>query len=358
MYPRRESLPAVTAAGVVATLFAAAAIFFGLLVQIALFAMPNMTEGTGAAQMPATTRAIGGAFWFFVMIVGVGELIVAINVFRRRNWARIVMLIWGGVMAFFSALSCVAVIFVFSVMPPQTLPNVKDPAQFLAFMKFFMVLFYGIPFAVAVWWLILFTRPGVAAAFRGESTGQQAYVPIDASGFPAPALAANPSFPKKPSCPVPLIVVAGLLLCSAISTPLILLLPTAPSVPMFFFGFMTSPATGKLIVVALSIAYGVLAVSLLRLNRLAIDAILLLQVIFFVNGIATVVSPSFIRAMREAMHTVDVANGAQGVGFLVSSDGFIRGMMIFGLIFSLAMIGVLVGFRGRFLEAAAKAEAA
>ena len=99
MYPRRESLPAVTAAGVVAIVFAAFAIVCGLLMQVFLFALPNLTEKNGAPPMPPLTRAIGAAFWFFVLIVGVGELIVAIHVFRRRNWARIAMLVWAGVMA-------------------------------------------------------------------------------------------------------------------------------------------------------------------------------------------------------------------------------------------------------------------
>src|SRR5262245_20340953 len=140
MYAQRESVPALTAAGVVAILFASLAILFGVLMQVFLFALPNLTEGSGPTQMPPGTRAIGGAFWFFVLILGVGELIIAINLLRRRNWARIAMLIWAGVMAFFSALSCIAVLFVFSVMP-KALPDVKDPNQFLLFMKFFMVIF-------------------------------------------------------------------------------------------------------------------------------------------------------------------------------------------------------------------------
>jgi hypothetical protein len=235
---------------------------------------------------------------------------------------------------------------------PQSFPNVKDPAPFLLFMKFFMLVIYGIPFAVGIWWLILFTRSRVVSAFQTPSPFGRAPLPIDASGFPAPQIYSLPATPKKPSCPVPLLIVAGLLLFSAVSTPLMFLLPTTPSVPMFFFGFTTSATLGRIVVASLAIANGLLAIGVIRLKPLALDAILVLQAIFLVNGIASLGSPNFVHIMHDAMRQVAAANPNLPADFTFFSDTFFRGMLIFGLIFSLAIVGVLVGFRARFLQAA------
>ncbi|GAC1632635.1 MAG: hypothetical protein NVS9B14_06130 [Candidatus Acidiferrum sp.] len=354
MLPQRESLPSVTAAGVVAILFAALTIVFSLLMQIVLVALPNLANRPDQTPMPPGTRAIGGVFWFFVLLVGIGELFVAVNILRRKNWARISILIWAGIMAFFSAVSCVAVFFVLNVMP-QHMPNVQDPAPFLAFMKFFLLVFYGIPFAIAVWWLILFTRPRVAAAFTMSQSQVANQVSLDASGFPTATPPAIPVTPKKPSCPVPLLIVAGLLIASAVSTPLVFLLPSTPAVPMYFFGFTTSAAAGRIVVGSLAIVYGLLAIGLIRLKPLALDAILALQAIFFLNGIASLASPNFLHIMHDAMAQIAAANPNIPPGFPFFSDGFFRGMLIFGLFFSFCTLGLLVAFRTRFRTAALEA---
>ncbi len=353
MLPQRQSLPAVTAAGVVAILFAALTILFSLLMQIALVALPNLGNRPNQAPMPPGTRMLGGIFWFFVLLIGVGELFIAVNALRRRNWARIAMLVWAGIMAFFSAIAGIGVLFVLSMMR-NSLPTARDAAPVLLYIKFFMLIFYGIPVAVGIWWLILFTRPRVVAAFKSLGGFAPEPMALDASGFPAPPPVALPAAPKKPSCPVPLLIVAGLLLASAVSTPIAFLLPSTPSVPMFFFGFTTTVTTGRLIVGALSVINGILAIGLIRLKPHALDALLALQSIFLINGVASLASPNFIHIMHDAMAQVAAANPNLPPGFPMFSDGFFRAILVFGLLFSLCIIGVLVGFRSRFVKAAAE----
>lgn len=354
MLPQRESLPAVTAAGVVAILFASVGILFGVLMQIFLIAQPNLESGSRRAALPPETRAAAAVVWLFILIVAIGELVVAINVLRRRNWARITILIWAGLMAFFCAISCVAVFFVMSVMP-QSMPDIKDRGPFLVFMKFFLFVFYAIPFAVGVWWLILFTRPRVVSAFKTPFAFDMPSMAMDASGFPAPQTAALPAKPQKPSCPLPLLIVAGLLLSSAVSTPLILLLPNLPTMPFFFFGLTFSPWTGKVILSVLALLYGVAAIGLIRLKPFALHFVLFFQAVFFLNGIATIASPNFLNSFHEVMQQMAAKSPALPAGFPMFSDSFLRVMLIFGLVFSLTILGVLIGYRSRFLKAAAEA---
>src|SRR5215475_12622940 len=143
MLPRRESLPAVTAAGIVAILFASLGVLFSVLFEISLFLLPNMGSRPGRAPMPPETRSLAAIVWFFFLAIAIGELVVAVNVLRRRNWARIAILIWGGLMAVFCAISCVAVFFVLSFMP-QSMTDVKEAGSFVIFMKLFLFLFYAI----------------------------------------------------------------------------------------------------------------------------------------------------------------------------------------------------------------------
>src|SRR5205807_2114091 len=202
MLPQRESLPAVTAAGVVAIIFASLGVLFCGLITLVLLMMPNLPNQPGRSPMPPETRAMVIGVYAVLFAICVGELIIAINVLRRKNWARIALLIWAGIMAFFSAVACIAVFFVMNFMPHAT-SNPQD-ANVLVAMKFFILVFYGIPFGVAVWWLILFNRPRVVAAFGAPSAmvpGAPVQWAVDASGFPvpvAPALAPIPVAPKKP----------------------------------------------------------------------------------------------------------------------------------------------------------------
>jgi len=203
MLPQREPLPAVTAAGIVAVIFAVFGILGCAVVMVSLVTLPLLPANPSAPAVPEATRAMVVVLYAFFLAIFVGELVVAINVLRRRNWARIAILIWAGIMVFLSAASCIVLLFIFSAMP-QTTQNVGNPAAFLLFMKFFMVVFYGVPCGVGIWWLVLFTRRRVVDAF--QSSGALAQIPpMDASGFPAPAVAIPPPAPKKPSvrCPSP-----------------------------------------------------------------------------------------------------------------------------------------------------------
>ena len=354
MLPQRESLPAVTAAGVIAIVFGVLGTLFGILVQVSLLIIPNIESARGSAAMPAASRAAASIIWLFLLAIAIAQIFVGAAVLRRRNWARITILIWAGIMAFFSAFSAVAVFFVFSLMP-QAMPNVPDASSVMSFMKVFMLLFYGIPFGVAVWWLILFTRPRVAAAFKTPSASWQTPLPLDASGFPHQPTPSLAPVKQKPSCPLPLAILAGFLLCSAVTLPLLLLLPTTSSTPFFLFGHIFRGSSVQLFFVALGLLYGVTAIGMLRLKAWGLDTILGVQIVFLLNGIASAASPNFLLAMHESMEKLRELNPALPPNFPFFSDSVMRAFLFLGLITSLGVIGLLVAYRSRFLKAAAEA---
>src|SRR5689334_5560617 len=108
MLPQRESLPAVTAAGVVAVIFSSFGILGCGLVMLSLLMIPHLPANPSAPAMPDGIRAMVAGIYGLFLAICIGELIVAINVFRRRNWARIVMLVWAGLMVAMSAFGMLA----------------------------------------------------------------------------------------------------------------------------------------------------------------------------------------------------------------------------------------------------------
>ncbi len=165
MLPQRESLPAVTAAGVVAVIFASFGILGCGLVMLSLLALPHLPAGPNAPALPEATRAMVAGVYGFFLAICIGELIVAINLLRRRNWARIILLVWAGLMVAMSAFGLLA-IWIVTGIATQSTPQMSNAGGFLLFLRFFLALFYGIPLGVGIWWLVLFTRPRVVAAFQ------------------------------------------------------------------------------------------------------------------------------------------------------------------------------------------------
>jgi hypothetical protein len=348
---KRESLPDVTAAGVVAIIFSAFGVLLGLLVEVSMVVAPRLRTSEGVPGIPPGTLAAVEVFWLFGIAIAIFGFIAGLGVLRRRNWARITMIVWGGIMAVLSAISIPVILLVFNSLP-SALPSGAEAGPFMGFLKVFMVFFYGIPLGIGIWWLVLFTRPRVAAAFAAPAP-LAAYPPtMDVSGFPLPQPEVRPSFSSKAACPLPLMFLAGFLIFSAACMVLAVLFPMTGSMPFFFFGHFFSGVTAKLFLGLLGVVFGIAGVGMLKLKPAALHIVLTLQCVFFINGIMSVLNPRFLAVMQEAMQHADAENPAFPGGNPFLTGSFFHMIMIFGLCFSAAIIALLLFYRSRFLEAA------
>jgi len=354
---QREPLPAVNIAGVVAIIFSAFGILGSLLVGLSLLLVPRLQSTPGMPPTPPEARAIGGVSMFFFLALSGFGIFVAVGIFRRRNWARIAILIWGGFMVFVGLLAIAASLLMFSVMQTQ-LPNANgvDGESVMRFVTVFVVVFYGVPAAVGIWWLVLFTRKRVADAFTNPPLTVALAPAMGASGFPqVPETAAAPVH-KKPACPLPLAILAGFFIFSSFTTILFVVIPTSYSFPLFLFGYISSGVLPKIFLGLLAVVLAICGVAILKLKPWALDALLAVQSIFFINGSIGLFSPAYKAAMRKAVENMAARYPAFPGGtnpFL--SDPYIWSMMLFGLAFAAVIIGLLVFFRPRFLEQAAAA---
>src|SRR5580692_10039137 len=175
---KRDSLPAVTAAAVVAIIFSLIGALGGLLGGISLLLLPQLPTTSDAPPMQQGLRAMSAAVLLFMLALAVFGIFVGIGILRRRNWARITILVWAGFMTLVSVGAIAFSLLIFSAVQTQ-LPNVNpaDADKVMQFMRIFLVIFYGIPAGVGIWWIVLFTRKRVATAFTGPAISLAEYAP-------------------------------------------------------------------------------------------------------------------------------------------------------------------------------------
>jgi hypothetical protein len=352
--PTKQSLPAVTIAGVVAIALSLFGILLSLIGAVSMLLLPQLSAGGGAPPLPATARVMSELVMIVMFAMAVFGIFVGVGVIRRRNWARISILVWGGIMA----LLCLAIVgfslVIFSSGMGINLPNTggADTGQVMLFTKIFMVIFYGIPAAIGIWWLVLFTRPRVAEAF---TTPALAVPARDASGFPKLPDAVLAGQPKRPACPIPLVILAGFLIVGSVFMALLLLVPVPADMPFFLFGHPFYGTAPKMFVILLGVTSGVAGIGMLKLKAWALYGEVVLQVVGLANCLATVLSPNYTRVMRAAMASMAGQNPAFAGANPMLSDTYINSSMIFAVVFIVAALAVLLWQRARFLEQAAAA---
>jgi hypothetical protein len=353
MQPNSKSHPAVTASGIVAILFGALGVLAAILVEASMLFVSRIASTNKDVPFPEAARAMASLTWLFLFLLAGFGIFVGAGILRRRNWARISILIWGGFMTFISAISMVATFLIMSYLPP-TLPNAAETASFMAVFKWVMALFYVIPVGVGIWWLILFTRKGVIEEFDPLSARLHPGKTLDASGFPQEP-PPPPSFvPGGPACPLPLLIIAGLDIFSGVSMLTLLVIPYSfvSAIPIFLFGHAFHGGLALIFLVLLGIVYAVCGVGIIKLKPWALDPLIWCKALFFLSGVVTFLNPQFMPAMREAITKMMPTNPEIPVNLFPFSDTYFKAMMAFGVVFGAAMLALLIVYRQRYLEVA------
>ncbi|HEY2823309.1 MAG TPA: hypothetical protein VGJ06_19855 [Candidatus Acidoferrum sp.] len=333
---------AVTASGVIAilgSLFTAIGVLIGLMGLLVSFGYSNP-----AATIPGV-RAITGAMMVFFLAVAIWGAFSGVGVIRFRNWARISILVWAGI----TAPICLLVIAVMAWIPLPTMPDQQLTSTLL---RFFIIAFYGAPLAIAVWWLILFTRPHIVAQFRPAAAGVSGDpftaipVPLPDGFGAAPRSYAVPAPLPASSVPIPIIVLACFFLISSLSIFFIFFM----HMPAMVFGHAYTGLTGSVIYATWCLLYAIAGAGMLKRVSWAYSIAIGVQILSIISGIMTVLSPNFDHVMRQAMSTMRVPSVE---AYEMTSLAHLRGFSFFGLIFPLAILGMLAYYRPQFLEACA-----
>jgi hypothetical protein len=215
---------------------------------------------------------------------GLFGAIVAVGIFRARNWARVAALVLAALIAFFCIFAILALAVMalgsFSMGLGIEIPQKSDLTR-IALAYFFI-------FSLAFSWIILFSRKSVAAQFSASTT------------------ALDQTIPARPACPPPIRLLAWLMIfssaLSALSWPLIL-----GRIPAMLFTHIFSAQTSKWIWAANILLFTVCGIGLLKLQRWSYSATIALHAFWLVSLLFTQLSPTYEQYMNQCLDALELS---------------------------------------------------
>jgi hypothetical protein len=156
----------VTASAVVAILGSILALLFAVLAVASLFIEPPQAQPANSAQFVIAGAAMFAAF------AGIG-IWTSVGLFRLRSWARMSILVFAG---FLAAGSIFGLLMALAVPTP---PGITAGAEHT--FRLVIVVMFGVPLAIAVWWLIQFNTRSTKAAFASDIAEPASLRPLSIS---------------------------------------------------------------------------------------------------------------------------------------------------------------------------------
>ncbi|HUI73982.1 MAG TPA: hypothetical protein VLX32_03510 [Candidatus Acidoferrum sp.] len=319
----------VIAAGIAAILGSVIVAAFSVFMLVAMNALKIAEK---EPMPPAFAKALIDVVWFFFLAAAIYVCVCGVGVMRLQRWARISLMVVAGVMLFFSLTGVAVAIIVLFATPLPGPPGTK------LIVAGILVLIYGAPFAIALWWLILFTRPSVVGQFEAR----RATLP------PARGIRV-----KKPGCPLPIAIVAWFSLMSVLN---LLILPFLPfRLPVVLFGHLFRGSAAGVMLLCLAALVVASGIGLLRLQRWSYPVSLGLQLFYMANLLITTLNPSYLAQLRFMLAEMHLPAMPPGFPDLLP---YMRYLGLAGLLIPVACAVCLIYSREAFLAAAQADQAA
>ena len=329
MIPARKATTSIVVSGLLEILGSILVIIGVGAVYFALSFLPSVSNDANTQTM---TRSVMQLVVFLFLGLAVGGIFTGVGLIQLKNWARISTLIYAGVSSLFSALF----VLIFMVVPIPTTPN--QPPEVAHLTRISIVMVYGIPLVIGVWWLILFNRKAIVAQF--SAVGAQTLTGTGMQTAPT-AAAYNPVQIESPSCPIPISVVAVFSLLSSLS----LLIVIFGHSPLFLFGHAIAGIPGKAVYALSCGLHLATGIGLLRLKAWSFPLTLALQVFWFFSSAVTMFSSTYEQHLRETLASSSMASNPNYFHMMrYISQG--------SLLIPVVTMGVLIYYGGRFLRAA------
>ena len=326
-----EQLSRLSASIIAAAVVAMVGSMLFFLSCVAALASILLFPPSGSTQnLPPFAKTLSIGMTAVMICVSIFGFVTGIGLLRLKNWARISAIVWGGFCIFLGVIGIpIALLMPFGQMPNT--PGV-EPGVF-SLVRVFLIIVYGVPLAIGVWWLILFNRKNIKAKFAGEE---------GSSG-----LTGDP----KPRCPLAITVLAWFFIGSAAN---IVLYPFFPfRMPLILFGHTFPGVSMTSFVVPSCLLLLVAGIGLLKLQRWSYSFTIGIQLLFLTNGALTFLNPNFERIMEDVIRQMN--NSMHLSNNFSDSPNYIFALhlgLYGGLLFSVVILVLLFYYRERFLHAA------
>jgi hypothetical protein len=285
---------------------------------------------SGPQALPPFVRLSVLVIYGLMICLSIFGIVTGIGLILLRNWARISAMVWAGVCVFFAA---IGIPIAFFMTLPGTPNALNAPEETIHVVRWFILILYGLPLIVGVWWLILFNRKTVKAQFARHS------VPLD------------PTAPQETRRPLPVTVLAWFFISSVVNVVIVPFLPF--SFPVIIFGYPIPGAGGKIFMLLNCLLLIVAGIGLLKLKPWSYPLTIAFQLFWLVSGLFTAMSTN-----HDALMTLvftDMTNAMHVPQSFYSTADFLRNMHRFifvSFLVPIAIVVMLFYYRKRFLEAA------
>jgi hypothetical protein len=272
-----------------------------------------------------------------VVLFGFGGWGVAsgVGLIKTRQWARVSMLVFAGILVCFSLPSVVLIAVI--PFPDTNDPNL--PSNFMTVVRVGIALFYAVFAALGCFWLYFFNRKGVKAQFRAEQPGAELTMSDLRLGTPFATHSAGLR-----ARPLSITIIGWFLLVSSALAPLFLLFYRAffPEVqmPLCFLGFFFFGRSAFLIIFVWMAIQTIAAVGLLKLKNWGRLVIIGLQCLTVINTALLLAIPANRVRFQQLMDTMTASIDAR---MLQPPVPFVFPMWI-GVVSSLPFVFVILWF--------------
>jgi hypothetical protein len=236
-----------------------------------------------------------------VVFFGLGGWGIAsgVGLIHTKQWARVSMLVFATMLAFFSIMSAVVIAVI--PLPNSTDPNL--PTNFVTFMRVGLALFYAAFGALGCFWLYFFNKQTVKAQFLGGQPVAELTMPDSAFEPPFGTQLAGVH-----ARPLSIAIIGWFLLISSALTPFSVLfnhlLFPGVQIPICFLGFFVVGRNALLILFVWMAAQVVASVGLLKLKNWGRLATIGLQCLAFINGILMIGIPANRARFQQLMEAM------------------------------------------------------
>jgi hypothetical protein len=329
--PKRSA--SVSAAAVMAIL---GGLFLLLCCSVVFLAILLAKLPGAASEFPPSMRIMMLGTQGFMICLSLFGVATGIGLIYLRGWARISVLIWGGFSVFFGVIG-IPVAYLMLLSPNPIAPAL--PVEGMQAVRGILLVIYGTPFVIGTWWLILFNRKSVKAQFDG------AREPVVAG------------LPQKPRCPLPISVLAWLYVPSILN---LLFLPFIPvHSPVFVFAKLLPDRLGLAVVGLSCLAFTISGIGLLKLKSWSHSLTIGLQVFWLMSTAVSMLRPDYKAVMESFLEQCETSLHLPASQY--SANSFMQyfgWFMLLAMLFGCVVLGLLVYYRRRFLEAASRAASA
>lgn len=225
-------------------------------------------------------------------VAGTFGVVVGVELFRARPWARVAALVIAALVLLFCGLGILILAMILFGLFGIGL-GIEVPTANRTYLSGMGVV-YLLIFLLAVWWIYVFSRNSVARQFSAASA------------------TATQATSRRPSCPPPIALLGWLMIVSsglsALSWPLIL-----GKIPAMLFIHVFSAATSKWIWAANIVLFIVCGIGLLKLQRWSYTGAIALHVFWLASIFVSQLSPLYEPYLNNCINLLELPQTYPGL---------------------------------------------